>query len=205
MRIRMLNVLNRMLRNEFECWNNGIAQSHHHSSLNWMTVLQTWCIFCEFERHKFRFDWRQCKIECWENEIEWQIGCAWPKSSKLNAHKMNLVDKITKLTGKTYTISGSHLNTLFNIVEAPFEKIVELWSLKFVYLKFVWSLLTTSSRSWTTIYNETWLTYNMYNERWNGSIRYQVKWKRRKNTHMHVHTVHDIKMVCELQVSHIGT
>ena len=39
---------------------------------------------------------------------------------------------------------------------------------------FVWILLpTTSSRSWTTIYNETWLTYN---ERWNGSIRYQVKW-----------------------------
>ena len=103
MRIWMLNVLNRMLRNEFECWNNSIAQSHHHSSLNWMTVLQTCCIFCEFERHKFRFDWRQCKIECWENEIEWQLGCAWPKSSKLNAHKMNLVDKITKLTGKTYT------------------------------------------------------------------------------------------------------
>ena len=98
----MLNVLNRMLRNEFECWNNSIAQSHHHSSLNWMTVLQTCCIFCEFERHKFRFDWRQCKIECLENEIEWQMGCAWPKSSKLNAHKMNLVDKITKLTGKTY-------------------------------------------------------------------------------------------------------
>ena len=40
---------------------------------------------------------------------------------------------------------------------------------------FVWSLLTTSSRSWTTIYNETWLTYN---ERWNGSVRYQVKWKK---------------------------
>ena len=98
----MLNVLNRMLRNEFECWNNGIAQSHHHSSLNWMTVLRTCCIFCEFERHKFRFDWRQCKFECWENEIECGIGCAWPKSSKLNAHKMNLVDKITKLTGKTY-------------------------------------------------------------------------------------------------------
>ena len=103
MRIWMLNVLNRMLRNEFECWNNSIAQSHHHSSLNWMTVLQTCCIFCEFERHKFRFDWRQCKIECLENEIEWQMGCAWPKSSKLNAHKINLVDKITKLTGKTYT------------------------------------------------------------------------------------------------------
>ena len=100
----MLNVLNWMLRNEFECWNNGIAQSHHHSSLNWMTVLQTCCIFCEFERHKFRFDWRKCQFECWENEIEWQIGCAWPKSSKLNAHNMNLVDKITKLTGKTYKI-----------------------------------------------------------------------------------------------------
>ena len=108
MRIWMLNVLNRMLRNEFECWNNSIAQSHHHSSLNWMTVLQTCCIFCEFERHKFRFDWRQCKIECLENEIEWQMGCAWPKSSKLNAHKMNLVDKITKWTWKTYTkINGS--------------------------------------------------------------------------------------------------
>ena len=101
----MLNVLNRMLRNEFECWNNSIAQSHHHSSLNWMTVLQTCCIFCEFERHKFRFEWCQCKIECLENEIEWQIGWAWPKSSKLNAHKMNLVDKITKLTGKTYNNS----------------------------------------------------------------------------------------------------
>ena len=101
----MLIVLNRMLRNEFECWNNSIAQSHHHSSLNWMTVLQTCCIFCEFERHKFRFDWRQCKIECLENEIEWQMGCAWPKSSKLNAHKMNLLDKITKLTGKTYIIN----------------------------------------------------------------------------------------------------
>ena len=45
MRIWMLNVLNRMRRNEFECWNNGIAQLHHHSSLNWMTVLQTCCIF----------------------------------------------------------------------------------------------------------------------------------------------------------------
>ena len=44
MRILMLNVLNRMVRNEFECWNNGIAQSHHHSSLNWMTVLRTWCM-----------------------------------------------------------------------------------------------------------------------------------------------------------------
>ena len=105
MLIWMLNVLNRMLRNEFECWNNGIAQSYHHSSLNWMTVVQTCCISCEFERHKFRFDWRQCKFECWKNEIEWRIGCAWPKSSKLNAHKMNLVDKSTKLTGKTYIIT----------------------------------------------------------------------------------------------------
>ena len=94
----------KMRRNEFECWNNGIAQSHHHSLLNWMTVVQTCCIFCECERHKFRFDWRQCKFECWENEIEWRIGCAWPKSSKLNDRKINLVDKITKLTGKTYII-----------------------------------------------------------------------------------------------------
>ena len=106
MRIWMLNVLNRMRRNEFECWNNGIAQSHHHYLLNWMTVVQTCCIFCEFERHKFRFDWRQCKFECWENEIEWRIGCAWPKSAKLNDRKMNLVDKITKLTGKTYIRGG---------------------------------------------------------------------------------------------------
>ena len=60
--------------------------------------------FCEFERHKCRFDWRQCKFECWENEIEWRIGCAWPKSSKLNDRKINLVDKIRKLTGKTYII-----------------------------------------------------------------------------------------------------
>ena len=29
--------------------------------------------------------------------------------------------------------------------------------------------------------------------------------KKIKNTQIHVHTVHDIKMVCELQVSHIGT
>ena len=81
-------------------------QIRHRSGqrLNWMAVLRTCCIFREFERHKFRFDWRQCKFECWENKIEWQIGCAWPKSSKLNAHKMNLVDKITKLTGKTYII-----------------------------------------------------------------------------------------------------
>ena len=79
-------------------------QIRHRSGqrLNWMTVLRTCCIFREFERHKFRFDWRQCKFECWENKIEWRIGCAWPISSKLNAHKMNLVDKITKLTGKTY-------------------------------------------------------------------------------------------------------
>ena len=79
-------------------------QIRHRSGqrLNWMTVLRTYCIFREFERHKFRFEWRQCKFECWENKIEWRIGCAWPKSSKLNAHKMNLVDKITKLTGKTY-------------------------------------------------------------------------------------------------------
>ena len=26
-----------------------------------------------------------------------------------------------------------------------------------------------------------------------------------EKTQIHVHTVHDIKMVCELQVSHIGT
>ena len=78
-------------------------QIRHRSGqrLNWMTVLRTCCIFREFERHKFRFEWRQCKFECWENKIEWRIHCAWPKSSKLNAHKMNLVDKITKLTGKT--------------------------------------------------------------------------------------------------------
>ena len=38
-------VLNRMLRNEFECWNNSIAQSHRHSSLNWMTVLQICAFF----------------------------------------------------------------------------------------------------------------------------------------------------------------
>ena len=82
-------------------------QIRHRSGqrLNWMTVLRTCCIFREFERHKFRFEWRQCKFECWENKIEWRIGCAWPKSSKLNAHKMNLVDKIKKLlTGKTYII-----------------------------------------------------------------------------------------------------
>ena len=81
-------------------------QIRHRSGqrLNWMTVLRTCCIFREFERHKFRFEWRQCKFECWENKIEWRIGCAWPKSSKLNAHKMNLVDKITKLTGKTYNM-----------------------------------------------------------------------------------------------------
>ena len=79
-------------------------QIRHRSGqrLNWMTVLRTCCIFREFERHKFRFEWRQCKFECWENKIEWRIGCAWPKSSKLNAHKMNLVNKITKLTGRTY-------------------------------------------------------------------------------------------------------
>ena len=79
-------------------------QIRHRSGqrLNWMTVLRTCCIFREFERHKFRFEWHQCKFECWENKIEWRIGCAWPKSSKLNAHKMNLVDKITKLTGKSY-------------------------------------------------------------------------------------------------------
>ena len=29
--------------------------------------------------------------------------------------------------------------------------------------------------------------------------------KRGENTQIHVHTVHDINMVCELQVSHIGT
>ena len=79
-------------------------QIRHRSGqrLNWMTVLRTCCIFREFERHKFRFEWRQCKFECWENKMEWRIGCAWPKSSKLNAHEMKLVDKITKLTGKTY-------------------------------------------------------------------------------------------------------
>ena len=38
------------------------------------------------------------------NEIEWRIGWAWTKSSKLNDRKMNVVDKITKLTGKTYNI-----------------------------------------------------------------------------------------------------
>ena len=67
-------------------------QIRHRSGqrLTCMTVLRTCCIFREFERHKFRFEWRQCKFECWENKIEWRIGCAWPKSSKLNAHKMNL-------------------------------------------------------------------------------------------------------------------
>ena len=86
-------------------------QIRHRSGqrLNWVTVLRTCCIFREFERHKFRFEWRQCKFECWENKIEWRIDCAWPKSSKLNAHKMNLVDKITKLTGKTYSIPNSFL------------------------------------------------------------------------------------------------
>ena len=81
-------------------------QIRHRSGqrLNWMTVLRTCCIFREFERHKFRFERRQCKFECWENKIDWRIGCAWPKSSKLNDHKMNLIDKITKLTGKTYII-----------------------------------------------------------------------------------------------------
>ena len=29
--------------------------------------------------------------------------------------------------------------------------------------------------------------------------------KNKRNTQIHVHTVHNIKMVCELQVSHIGT
>ena len=102
MQIWMLNALKRMLQNEFECWNNGIAQSHTRCLLNWMIVLRTWCIFLRiyFEQHKFRFDWRQFKFEWWENKFEWRIGCVWPKSSKLNAHKMNIADKITKLTGK---------------------------------------------------------------------------------------------------------
>ena len=108
-------------------------QIRHRSGqrLNWMTVLRTCCIFREFERHKYTFEWRQCKFECWENKIEWRIGCAWPKSFKLNAHKMNLVDKITKLTGKTYILSilSNVLKTLLNIVEAPFNKFVDLWGL----------------------------------------------------------------------------
>ena len=29
--------------------------------------------------------------------------------------------------------------------------------------------------------------------------------KNKRNTQIHVHTVHNIKMVCELQISHIGT
>ena len=35
-------------------------QIRHRSGqrLNWMTALRTCCIFREFERHKFRFDWR---------------------------------------------------------------------------------------------------------------------------------------------------
>ena len=79
-------------------------QIRHRSGqrLNWMTVLRTCCIFREFERHKFRFDWRQCKFECWENKIEWQIGCAWPKSSKLNAHKWIWSTKLRNWPGKTY-------------------------------------------------------------------------------------------------------
>ena len=80
--------------------------------LNWMTVLRTCCIFRGIERRKFRFEWRPCKFECWENKIEWRTGCAWPKSYKLNAHKMNLVDKITKLTGNTYTFLGKNCNFL---------------------------------------------------------------------------------------------
>ena len=59
------------------------------------------------------------QIECLENEIEWQIGCAWPKSSKLNAHKMNLVDKITKWPGKPilkqYYIVKKNYSTLLCI------------------------------------------------------------------------------------------
>ena len=159
----MLNVLNRMLRNEFECWNNSIAQSHHHSSLNWMTVLQTCCIFCEFERHKFRFDWRQCKIECLENEIEWQIGCAWPKSSKLNAHKMNLVDKITKLTGKTYTI---------------------LSIMSFQYIAKLYSSLCSSSK--TLVYAEKTLLTALrifYHIKWSNQfwdVFFNAKWGRSK-------------------------
>ena len=84
-------------------------QIRHRSGqrLNWMTVLRTCCIFREFERHKFRFEWRQCKFECWENKIADESVVHDPTSSKLNAHKMNLVDKITKLTGKTYTMTSS--------------------------------------------------------------------------------------------------
>ena len=92
-------------------------QIRHRSEqrLNWMIVLRTCCIVREFERHKFRFDWRQYKIEWWENKIEWRIGYAWPKASKLNAHKMNLVDKSTKLNGKTYNIQwNTQLKTYYD-------------------------------------------------------------------------------------------
>ena len=120
MRIWMFNVLNRMLQNEFECWNNGIAKSHHHSSLNWMTVLRTCFIFANVNDTNLDLI-GQSKFEWWENEIEWRIGCAWPKSSKLNAHKMNSVDKITKLLiGKTYIIL-KHIQ-----INSQFRKILML-------------------------------------------------------------------------------
>ena len=38
-----------------------------------------------------------------------------------------------------------------------------------------------------------------------SDIKSNEKNKIKRNTQIHVHTVHDIKMVCELQVSHIGT
>ena len=66
-----------------------------------MTIVQT-CLhfFCEFERHKFRFDWRQCKFECLEMKSNDESVGHEPKSSKLNDRKINVVDKITKLTGE---------------------------------------------------------------------------------------------------------